>query len=292
MRFRRFEAGDLEQLGEVCRGVFGGRDFLPSAALRLMSDDDVFFAAVEEEGSGELAGVGLWSVTDGGRTAYLFGLRVRERCRGAGLALRILFFLLSSAAEKGCVRVRLVRDSAAAAPARLSARLGLRETARFPLLRREGEKLKRLREEMRAVGTGGLMRPRDAAEFAKLARKDAVFFSDTWKPLESFGELQESGTLLSMWYSLNAKGEMESWSISMHGDGSAEKGGVFCATVSNCDEANCLKHLSAQLGDAVRYTDFSCIFCNTTLPDSMPHLFAENSEGLEKTMVSVDEKQL
>jgi GNAT superfamily N-acetyltransferase len=297
---------DSSRVLDICKTVFQGRDYMPALLPKLLVDSHVRCYALEDTDTKTLVAVSITGLIDGGRTAYLFGMRVAEECRGRGVAKALLSHQLREAATLGCERARFTRDCKIEATRRLAQSLGFVQTALFPLVRWEGvaevaEMTAKLQREARGEQnkkkeeSAQLRRIDDSSEFATLAHSH-LFVTDTWKPLELFKEVRESGRVLSMWCGEEKKEENRnrSTSVALHGPGSVCVGGMYFVSVSHCDAQSSLAHLlmHLQLARESNYEDFCAVFGNEQLEEERPSWFARNCRGLEGVKVSMVELKL
>jgi len=148
VRVRPFVASDLPRVEEMCRGVYGGTDYMPRMAMHYAGKPGTCVLVLEEEeaegeggegassggeagegvadrgntggvgvGTSYLAGLGGMSrrradVGGGGAVAWMFGLRTCETRRGRGLARQMLRALEKEA--DGCTHcmTATVRENA------------------------------------------------------------------------------------------------------------------------------------------------------------------------------------
>jgi GNAT superfamily N-acetyltransferase len=295
---------DLPRVLDICKTVFNGRDYMPALLPKLLVDAHVRCYALEDTETKTLVAVAATGLIDGGRTAYLFGMRVAEECRGRGVAKALLSHQLREAATLGCERARFTRDCTIEATRRLAQALGFVQTALFPLVRWDGAEVvaemtaalqREARGEEKKKEGATLRRIDDPSEFATLAHSH-LFVTDTWKPLELFEEVRESARVLSMWCGEEKEKEAatRSTSVALYGPGSVCVGGMYFVSVSNCDAQSSLAHLAMhlQLARESNYDDFCAVFGNEQLAEERPEWFARNCRGLEGVKVSMVELNL
>lgn len=138
LSFRPFVEADLPRLRDMCANVWGGRDFLPSVAGKLASDPKVIFLA-GTEAEGRIIAVGFAMLIDGGKTAYLGGLRVDESLQKRGIGSAFIRRLLRDSALAGATRARFSRDRRSKATARIAEATGFKSVLQAPVLRVEEE---------------------------------------------------------------------------------------------------------------------------------------------------------
>lgn len=138
---RPFRKDDFALLHAACEGVFEGNDYMPSLVPSILNDERFEVLVIElHHEEGEKVGVTALQLMDGGRTAFIFGLRVLQSFQGRGLGSSALKAqMLRALGRNGVERCRYTLNSAIETNFRLAAKVGMTVGQRWPLLRRQGE---------------------------------------------------------------------------------------------------------------------------------------------------------
>lgn len=130
LSIRRYEARDQPRLEEICRGVYGGTDYLPRVAPALSADESCTFL-VGHDGPRLVAAANLRRLSS--RLGWLEAVRTEGGARNRGHGERISRAALRVADEAGLETLSATTESNAAMR-RVFDKLGMRCTARIRLV--------------------------------------------------------------------------------------------------------------------------------------------------------------
>lgn len=117
--------GDRDVILAIARNTWGGHDHLPEMFEEWLSDDSCYPICVEVDG--EIASLGCIRLIEGGRTAWLEGLRTQQEFQGKGYARVITDQLRNLAKGLGANRTRLTASLENPTPVHLAGSIGMKK---------------------------------------------------------------------------------------------------------------------------------------------------------------------
>ena len=122
---RPLSEGDRDVILAIARNTWGGHDHLPKMFEEWLSDDNCHSICVEVDG--RIASLGCIRLIEGGRTAWLEGLRTQQEFQGKGYARVITDQLKSLAKELGANRMRLTASLENPTSVHLAGSIGMKK---------------------------------------------------------------------------------------------------------------------------------------------------------------------